>query len=145
MHGLKSAILAIFPKGLGWPCPVQCGPQKCIIAFEKLFLFWVPMNLESVDSFLLKYSKIPVWLVVVSPKTNVEETYFCLSVWANNRLRFKKSFWNEAQETKRRKSRRTRVKMFPSTNFNRSEQQYLYRPWNNCFSFRETFIKGILA
>ena len=24
MHGLKSAILAIFQKGLGWPCPV--GP-----------------------------------------------------------------------------------------------------------------------
>ena len=23
MHGLKSAILAIFQKGLGWPCPVS--------------------------------------------------------------------------------------------------------------------------
>ena len=23
MHGLKSAILAIFQKGLGWPCPVR--------------------------------------------------------------------------------------------------------------------------
>ena len=77
-------------------------------------------------------------VVVVSPQTNVEETYFCLSVWANNRLRFKKSF-NEAQETKRRKRRRTRVKMLPPTNFNSSEQQCLYYySWNDWFSFRET-------
>ena len=42
--------------------------QKCIIAFEKFFLFWVPMNilkdwkakLESSYSFMLKYSKITV-------------------------------------------------------------------------------------
>ena len=55
MHGLKSAILVIFRKG--WD-----GRQKCIIAFEKLFLFWVPMNiskdwkakLESAYSFMLK-------------------------------------------------------------------------------------------
>ena len=57
MHGLKSAI---FQKWLGWPCP-----QKCIKAFEKFFLFWVPMNiwkakLESGHSFMLKYSKITV-------------------------------------------------------------------------------------
>ena len=45
--------------------PCQCGPQKCIIAFEKFILFWVPMNiqkdwkakLESAYSFMLKYSK----------------------------------------------------------------------------------------
>ena len=45
------------------------GPQKLIITFEKLFLFWVPMNiekdwkakLESAYSFMLKYSKITVW------------------------------------------------------------------------------------
>jgi hypothetical protein len=43
MHGLKSAILAIFQKGLGWPCPVSAALK--IIAFEKLFLFWVPMNI----------------------------------------------------------------------------------------------------
>ena len=43
--------------------------QKCIIGFEKFFLFWVPMNiqkdwkakLESAYSFMLKYSKITVW------------------------------------------------------------------------------------
>ena len=39
--------------------------QKCIIAFEKIFLFWVPMNdwkakLESAYVFMLKYSKITV-------------------------------------------------------------------------------------
>ena len=41
-HGLKIAIMAIFQKGLEWPCPVstlKCGPQKRIIALEKLFLF----------------------------------------------------------------------------------------------------------
>ena len=42
------------------------GPQKVIIAFEKIFLFWVPMNkdwkakLESAYSFMSKYSKITV-------------------------------------------------------------------------------------
>ena len=25
MHGLKSAILVIFQKGLGWPCPVSAA------------------------------------------------------------------------------------------------------------------------
>ena len=25
IHGLKSAILAIFQKGLGWPCPVSAA------------------------------------------------------------------------------------------------------------------------
>ena len=63
MQGLKSAILAIFQKGLVWPCP-----QKLFIAIEKLSLFCVPMNikkdwkakLESADSFMLKYSKITV-------------------------------------------------------------------------------------
>ena len=64
---VKSAILAIFQKGLGWPCPVSVSPQKCIIAFEKFFLFWVPMNtsdwkakLESAYSFMLKHSKTTV-------------------------------------------------------------------------------------
>ena len=63
MHGLKSAILAIF-----WKVPCLWGPQKCIIEFEKLFFFWVLMNiekdwkakLESAYSFMLKYSKITV-------------------------------------------------------------------------------------
>jgi hypothetical protein len=41
MHGLKNAILANFDKGLG----CQCRPQKRIMAFEKFFLFWVPMNI----------------------------------------------------------------------------------------------------
>ena len=53
--------------GIAVPC--KCSPQKCIIAFEKLFLFLVLMNiwndwkakLESAHSFMLKYSKITVW------------------------------------------------------------------------------------
>ena len=51
--------------------PCQCSPQKCIIEFEKFFLFWVPINiyrdwkakLESAYSFMLKYSKITVCII----------------------------------------------------------------------------------
>ena len=43
--------------------------QKGIIAFEKFFLFWVPMNIKKywkaklviAYSFILKYFKITVW------------------------------------------------------------------------------------
>jgi hypothetical protein len=30
MHGLKSDILAIFQKGLGWPCPVSAALKKTL-------------------------------------------------------------------------------------------------------------------
>jgi hypothetical protein len=40
MQGLKSAILAIFQTGLGWPCS---GPHESLTGFQKLFLDWVPM------------------------------------------------------------------------------------------------------
>ena len=48
--------------------PCQVGPQESLTGIEKLFLFWVPMNiqkdwqakLESAYSFMLKYSKITV-------------------------------------------------------------------------------------
>ena len=36
MQGLKSAILAIFQNGLGWPCPVRSAP-----------LWWVPLHRTS--------------------------------------------------------------------------------------------------
>ena len=60
------------------------GAQKCIIAFEKLFLFWVPMNilkdwtakLESAYSFMLKYSKITVYRF---SKTAKNKFYLLLS------------------------------------------------------------------
>jgi hypothetical protein len=29
--------------GLAMPC--QCSPQKVIVAIEKFFLFWAPMNI----------------------------------------------------------------------------------------------------
>ena len=55
--------------------PCQCDPQKRIIAFEKSFFFGVPMNiqkdwkakLESVYSFMLKYTKITVWPPSATP------------------------------------------------------------------------------
>ena len=42
MHGLESAILAIFPKSgnwLDWPCPVSAALQNCSFLFIFLFLF----------------------------------------------------------------------------------------------------------
>jgi hypothetical protein len=38
MHGLKSAILAIFQQGLGGCALLMRRPHKHITAFEKLFL-----------------------------------------------------------------------------------------------------------
>ena len=63
---VKKCHFGNFSERAGMAVPCQCGPQKCIIAFEKFFLFWVPMNiqkdwkakLESAYSFMLKYSKI---------------------------------------------------------------------------------------
>ena len=64
MQGPKSVILATFQKGPGWPFPVSAA----LTGFQKFFLFWVPMNiykdwkakLESIYSFMLKYSTITV-------------------------------------------------------------------------------------
>ena len=57
--------------------PCQCGPQKVIVAFEKLFLFWVLMTiqkdwkakLESPYYLMLKNSKITVWMMYQSPSS----------------------------------------------------------------------------
>ena len=66
--GVKKCYFGNFSERAGMAVPCQCGPQKCIIAFEKLFLSWVPMNiqndwkakLEIAYSFMLKYSKTTV-------------------------------------------------------------------------------------
>ena len=42
---IKKCHLAIFQKGLEWPCLVSAALEKCIIAFERFFLFWVPINI----------------------------------------------------------------------------------------------------
>jgi hypothetical protein len=42
MHKLISAILAIFQRGLAVSAALK---NKCIIAFERFFLFWVQMNI----------------------------------------------------------------------------------------------------
>ena len=60
---VKKCHFGNFLERTGMACP-----QKCIIAFENFFLFWVLMNiqkdwkakLESVYSFMLKYYKITV-------------------------------------------------------------------------------------
>ena len=59
---VKKCHFGNFSEKAGMAVPCQCGPQKCILAFEKLFLFWVPMNiqkdwkakLESAYSFMLQ-------------------------------------------------------------------------------------------
>ena len=72
MHGLNSAILTIFQKGLEWPCP-----QKVI----KFFLFWDLMKywkatLASAYSFTLIYSKITVCTVTAAPEIKKPEETF---------------------------------------------------------------------
>ena len=57
MHGLKSAIMAIFQKGLGLPCPVSATLKNVLCADEYLERL---AKLESAYSFMLKYSKITV-------------------------------------------------------------------------------------
>ena len=68
MQGLKSAILAIFLNGPGWPCPVSAA-IKNPSRIKKIFLFWVPMNtkkdwkakLERPHFFKVQSGKITVW------------------------------------------------------------------------------------
>ena len=67
---VKKCHFGNFSERAGMAMPCQFGPQKLIIAFEKFFLFWMPMNiqkdwktkLESAYSFMLKFSKITVWI-----------------------------------------------------------------------------------
>jgi hypothetical protein len=42
---VKKCHFGNFSERAGMAVPCSCGPQKCIIAFKKLFLFWVPMNI----------------------------------------------------------------------------------------------------
>ena len=49
MHGSKSDILAIFQKGLGWPCPDSAALKNPSQDFKNSFCFgflWVPSVLE---------------------------------------------------------------------------------------------------
>ena len=66
LAGVKKCYFGNFSERAGMAVPCWCGPQKCIIAFEKIFLFWVPVNrylqdrkakLEGAYSFMLKCSK----------------------------------------------------------------------------------------
>ena len=66
MHGSKSAILAIFQTGPGWPCTVI--HQESLTGFQKIFLLRVPMNsqqcwkakLERALFSMFQYCKITV-------------------------------------------------------------------------------------
>ena len=41
---LLACLAGLFSERAGMAVPCYSGPQKCNIAFEKIFLFWVPMN-----------------------------------------------------------------------------------------------------
>ena len=63
MHGLKSAIFAIFQKGLGWPCPVSLAlKNNHSIGKKNIFMCrWISRMIgrqKSAYSFMLKYSEI---------------------------------------------------------------------------------------
>ena len=57
---LKSAILAIFQRGLGWPWPVCAAVKNAHHSIWKILKDW-KAKLESAYSFMLKYSRITVW------------------------------------------------------------------------------------
>ena len=47
MQGLKSAILAIFQTGPGWPCPISTALKNPLLDFKKYFCFgflWIPSS-----------------------------------------------------------------------------------------------------
>ena len=46
MHGLKSAILAIFQKGLGWQCPVSAALKTHHSIWKILFALGADEHLE---------------------------------------------------------------------------------------------------
>ena len=81
MQGLKSAILAIFQTGPGWPCPVSTALKNSSLEFNNSFCFgfvWIPSKcwkakLERAYSFRVQSGKITVW--------------FILSVWKVKLLR----------------------------------------------------------
>ena len=66
---VKKCYFGNFSEWAGMAMPCQVGPQEFLTGIEKIFLPWVPMNiqkdwkakLESAYSFMLKYSKITVW------------------------------------------------------------------------------------
>ena len=60
MHGLKSAILANFQKGLRWPCPVLGHSKTHHSIWKNLFVLGFYEYQESAYSFMLKDSKISV-------------------------------------------------------------------------------------
>ena len=65
---VKKCHFGNFSEWAGMAVPCQVGPQESLTGIEKLFLSWVPINvqkdwkakLESAYSFMLKYSKITV-------------------------------------------------------------------------------------
>ena len=73
---VKKCHFGNFSERAGMALPCQCGPQKCIIAFEKFVLFWLSMNiqedwrakLEIAYSFILKYHQITVCMHKLLPQ-----------------------------------------------------------------------------
>ena len=50
--GVKSAILAIFQRGPGWPCPVSAAIKNPSHELNIFVLFWVPIPLLISTGFL---------------------------------------------------------------------------------------------
>ena len=64
MQGLKSAILAIFQTGPGWPCPISTALKNPLLDFKKYFCFgflWIPRKIERPHFFKILPGKITVW------------------------------------------------------------------------------------
>ena len=53
MHGLKIAILAIFQKGLGWPCPVWSSKTHHSVC-KNIFVLGADEYLEKLEGKIRK-------------------------------------------------------------------------------------------
>ena len=69
LEGLKSAILANFQSGLGWPCPVSTGHQESLEGIQKnLFVLGFYEFLERLEG---KTGEGPIFFKIQSCKITV--------------------------------------------------------------------------
>ena len=68
MHGLKSAILAVFQKGLGWLCPVSAALKNPSQQFKNSFYFGcriIPRKTVKLER--ARFSKVQSGKITVCP------------------------------------------------------------------------------
>ena len=86
LHGLKSAILTLFQKGLGWPCPVSGALKTQHSIWKILFVLGADEYLERLEGKIRKclffYDKI-FWNNSVNSTLCLNMFLKTLQVWAH--------------------------------------------------------------